>query len=165
MEILVHQHACSWSVIDLLLECSLRRYLDGVEPGTPIQAIVDRCRVWESHPEDTACWGAGHIPNRPLPVYLIDDVETDGGPVSDLLESLVRHLLPTPRVSLPRVSHIPSEHDQFIQRLLGKEPPLRPLLLERNNLTDMEILLQSLLPVGSLAMEHNSWWWVPMKRQ
>ena len=143
------------------MECSLRRqHLDGVEPGTPIRDIVDRCRMWESPAEDTACWGAGHIPTRPLPVYLVDDVGMEGGPVSysddqDLLESLVQHLLPTPALSPPNVSPIPSEHEQFIQRLLGEEPPLRPLLPERTNLTDMEILLQGLLPVGSLATEHQ----------
>ena len=75
------------------MECSLRRHLDGVEPGTPIRDIVDRCRMWESHAEDTDCWGAGHIPNRPLPVYPIDDVGTEAGLVSysddqDLLGSL-----------------------------------------------------------------------------
>ena len=31
------------------MECSLRRHLDSVEPETPIQDIVDRCHVWESH--------------------------------------------------------------------------------------------------------------------
>ena len=35
--------------------CSIRRHLDGVEPDTPIRDIVDRCRMWESHAEDTAC--------------------------------------------------------------------------------------------------------------
>ena len=83
--------------IDGQMECSLRRHLDGMEPGTPIQDIVDRCRVWESHAEHTDYWGAGHIP--------IGDVGTEGGPVSysddqDLL-SLVRYLLPTPAVSPP----------------------------------------------------------------
>ena len=34
-------------------ECSLRRHLDSVGPDTPIRDIVDRCRVWESHAEDT----------------------------------------------------------------------------------------------------------------
>ena len=137
------------------IECSLQRNLDGVEPGTPIQDIV-----WESHAEDTACWEADLIPNRSLPVYLIDDVEPEDGPVSDLddrdlLQSLVRQLLPTPAVSPPRVALIPSEHEQFIQRLLGKEPPVLLLLPECNNLTDMDILLQSLLPVGSLTTEHH----------
>ena len=30
-----------------------RRHLDGVPPDTPIRDIVDRCRVWESHSEQT----------------------------------------------------------------------------------------------------------------
>ena len=34
-------------------ECSLHRHLDSVGPDTPIRDIVDRCRVWESHAEDT----------------------------------------------------------------------------------------------------------------
>ena len=51
------------------MECSLRRHLDSVEPGTPIRDIVDLCRVWESHAEDTDGWGARSIPHRPLPVY------------------------------------------------------------------------------------------------
>ena len=114
------------------MECSLRRHLDGLEPGTLIQDIVERCCVWENHAEDTDCWGAGPILNLPLLVYPIDDVGTESGPMSysddqDLLESLMRHLLPTPAVLPPKVSSIPSEHEQFIQRLMGKEPPLRPL--------------------------------------
>ena len=40
-------------------ECSLRRHLDSVGPDTPIRDIVDRCRVWESHAEDTDKWGVG----------------------------------------------------------------------------------------------------------
>ena len=32
-------------------ECSLHRHLDSVGPDTPIQDIVDRCRMWESHAE------------------------------------------------------------------------------------------------------------------
>ena len=72
----------------------------------------------------------------------------------DMLRSLMRHLLPTPAVSPPRATSIASEHEQLIQRLMGKEHPVRPLLRERSGLTDMEILLQSLLPVGSPATEH-----------
>ena len=75
--------------------CSLRRHLDGVEPGTPIRDIVNRCRVWESHAEDTDCRGAAPILNRPLPIYPIEEVRTESGPVcssddQDLLESLMR---------------------------------------------------------------------------
>ena len=43
-------------------ECSLRRHLDSVEPDTPILDIVDRCRVWESHAEDTDNWINCHSP-------------------------------------------------------------------------------------------------------
>ena len=61
--------------------CTHRRHLDSVEPETPIQDIVDRCRMWEScgvcgssgrqpHPEtapsclcDRRC-GDGEWPNR-----------------------------------------------------------------------------------------------------
>ena len=112
------------------------------------------------HAEDTDCWGTASILNRPLPVYPIDEVRTESGPVhssddQDLLESLMRHLLPTPVVSPPKVSPVPSEHEQFIQRLMGKEPPLRPLLPDRTNLMDMEILLQNLLPIGPLVEEHR----------
>ena len=121
------------------MECSLRRHLDSVEPGTPIWDMVDRCCVWESHTEDTDCWGARPIPNRPLPVYRIDDVGTESGPVSyseyqDMLGSLMQHLLPTPAVSPPRATPILLEHEQLIQRLMGKEHPVRPLLSERSSL-------------------------------
>ena len=144
-------------------ECSLRRHLDSMEPGTSIRDIVDRCRVWESHADFTDCWGDQPIPKRPLPVYVIDEVRTEDGQLElapdvssegqDMLGSLMRHLLPTPAMSPPRATSIPSEHDQLIQRLLGKEHPMQPLLQERSSFIDMEILLQSLLPVGSPATE------------
>ena len=80
--------------------------------------------------------GARPSLNRPLPVYRIDDVlmMTESGPdVSsedqDMLGSLMRHLLPTPAVSPPRVTPIPSDREQLMQRLMGKEHPVRPLLL------------------------------------
>ena len=63
-------------------ECSLRRHLDGVEPGTPIWDIVDRCRVWESHAEAADCWGDGPILNQPLLVCPIGDVEKENEPMS-----------------------------------------------------------------------------------
>ena len=140
------------------MECSLRQHLDSVEPGTPIRDIVDRCRVWESHAEDTDSLGACPIPDRPRPVYRIDDVRTESGPdVSskdqDILGLLMRHLLPTPAVT-PRATSIPSDREQLIQRLMGTEHPVRPVLPERSSLTDMEILLQSLLLVGSLEREN-----------
>ena len=34
--------------------CDLRRHLDSVPPETPIRDIVDRCRVWESHADQSS---------------------------------------------------------------------------------------------------------------
>ena len=87
------------------MECSFRRHLDSVGPGTPIRDIVDRCCVWESHAEDTHSWKACPNPERPRPVYRIDDVKTESEPEvssedQDMLGLLMRHLLPTPAVSL-----------------------------------------------------------------
>ena len=120
------------------MECSLRQHLDSVEPETPIRDIVDRCRVWESHAEFTDCQGDHPSPKRPMPVYMIDDADTDScqpevapdviSADQDVLNSLMWHLLPTPAVSPPRATPIPSERDQLIQRLLGKDHPMQPLL-------------------------------------
>ena len=46
-------------------ECSLRRHLDSVGPNIPIRDIVDSCRVWESHAEDTDSWRGCHEPEYP----------------------------------------------------------------------------------------------------
>ena len=122
-----------------------------MEPGTPIRDIVDRCHVWESHADDTDSWGACPIPDRPRPVYRIDDVRMESGPdVSsedqDMLGLLMRHLLPT--------TPIPSDREQLIQHLMGTEHPVRPVLREHSSIMDMEILLQSLLLVRSLEREN-----------
>ena len=61
----------------------------------------------------------------------------------------MRHLLPTP----PEATPIPSERDQLIQRLMGNTHPVQPLQQECSSFTDMEILLQNLLPVGSPVTE------------
>ena len=44
----------------------------------------------------------------------------------------MRHLLPTPAISPPRATPIPSESDQLIQRRLGKDLPVQPLLQDRS---------------------------------
>ena len=74
----------------------------------------------KSHAEDSDCRGSVPMRNRPLPVYPIEEVRMESGPVcssddQDLLESLSRHLLPTPVVSPPTVASVPSEHEQFVQ--------------------------------------------------
>ena len=59
--------------------------------------------------------------------------------------------MPTPAVSPPKATPIPSDHDMLIQRLLGAVDPLQPVVQERSRLTDIEIILQRMLPVGSVT--------------
>ena len=54
---------------------------------------------------------------------------------------------------LPKAAHIPSDRELLIQRLLGVILPPQPVIQERSKLTDMEIVLQNLLPVGSVVEE------------
>ena len=143
--------------------CTLRRHLDSVAPETHIRDIVDRCHVWENHAdlEDQQGWYPS--PGQPLPVYTIDNGEMVNGPpevteditpeAQELLESLMRHLLPTSVVSPPKATPIPSELELLMQRLMGNDQPVQPAPLERSSCTDMEVLLQNLLPVGPPAME------------
>ena len=73
----------------------------------------------------------------------------------ELLGSLMCHLLPTPVVSPPKATPIPSECDLLIQSLMGKYHPVQPLRKERSSFTDMEIFLQNFLPVVSSVMEQS----------
>ena len=72
----------------------------------------------------------------------------------DVLERIRRHLLPTPAVSPLKATPIPSDRELLIQRLLGTVHPVQPVVEERYSLADIEILLQSMLPVGSVAEEN-----------
>ena len=140
------------------VECSLRRHLDSVGPDSPIRDIVDRCHVWESHAEDMDNLRNCHSPDRPQVVYQVVNVNTDSDPKvaledSDVLGLLVRHLLPTSAVSPPRVAPILSDRELLIQRLLATVHPVQPVVQERSSITDIAILLQSLLPVGSVVEE------------
>ena len=56
-------------------------------------------------------------------------------------------------VSPPEATPIPSERDLLKQRLMGNIHPVQPLQQERSSFTDMDILLQNLLPVGSPVTE------------
>ena len=134
-------------------ECPLRRHLNSVGPDTPMREIVDSCHVWESHAEVTDSWGGGQEPEYPRAIYQV--VEDSQPPValeeSDVLDQIRRHVLPTPAVSPPKVTPIQSDRDLLIQRLLGTVQPVQPVVQERSRLTDIEILLQSMLPVGSVT--------------
>ena len=114
--------------------------------------IVDSCRVWERHTGATESWSGGADPEYPRAIYQV--AEETQSPValkeSDVLDQIMRQLLPTPAVSPPKATSIPSDRDLLIQRLLGAVRPVQPLVHERSCLTDIEILLQSMLPVGSV---------------
>ena len=72
-----------------------------------------------------------------------------------MLDEVIRRLLPTPTVPLPKVAPIPSDCEMLIQRLLGVIRPPQPVIQERSQLTDMEIALQNLLPVSSVVEEEG----------
>ena len=113
--------------------------------------IVDSCRVWESHTEATNSWSGGPDPEIPRAIYQV--VEDTQSPValkeSEALDQIMRQLLPTLAVSPPKTTSIPSDRELLIQRLLGAVRPVQPVVQEQSRLTDIEILLQSMLPVGS----------------
>ena len=49
--------------------CGLRRHLHGVLPDTAIRDIVDRCRVWESHSEQSESGQGGILDRDPSGVF------------------------------------------------------------------------------------------------
>ena len=115
--------------------------------------------MWESHAEDTDSWGGCHKPERPRAVYQVLNENPDNKPTvasedSDVLGRIIRHLLPMPAASPPKATPFPSDFELLIQCLLGTVHPVQPVVQERSSLTDIDILLQSMLPVGSVAEEN-----------
>ena len=131
-------------------ECALRRHLDSMGPDTPMRDIVDSCRVWESHTEATNSWNGGPDPKCSCAINQV--AEDSQSPVElkelEALDQIMRQLLPTLAVSPPKATPIPSDRELLIQRLLGAVRPAQPVIQERSSLTDIEIMLQSMLPVG-----------------
>ena len=58
-----------------------------------------------------------------------------------------------PVVSPTKATPIPSELELLIQRLMGNDQPIQPALIGRSSFTDMEVLMQNLLPVGLPTLE------------
>ena len=138
-------------------ECSLRRTVSG--QTLLFRDIVDRCRVLESHAKDTDKWGVGRRSERPRAVYQVASMDTDSklkdaSEDSDVLGLLMRHLLPTPAVSPPKVTSIPTDRELLLQRLLGTVNHVQPVMQERSGIMDIEVLLQSMLPVTSVAEDN-----------
>ena len=56
-------------------------------------------------------------------------------------------------IAPPRATPIQSDYELLVQRLLGTLQPVQPRVQERSSVTDMEVLLQSMPPVASVAEE------------
>ena len=158
----VDDSVCLQLVRDKFIEgqaqCSLRRHLDSVGPDTPMEDIVDRCRVWESHAEEMNKWEVGRKSDRPRAVCQVASVDAtskpnDASADKDVLGELMSHLLPTPAIAPPRATPIQSDYELLIQSLLGTVQPVQPRVQECSSVTDMEIMLQSMIPVASVAEE------------
>ena len=74
----------------------------------------------------------------------------------ETLDEVIRRLLPTPTVLPLKAAPIPSDRELLIQRLLGPIRPPQPVTQERSKLTDIEIMLQNMLLVGSVTEEDVS---------
>ena len=140
------------------IDSSIRRHLDSFGPDTPMRDIVDSCQVWESHNEAAVRCDGGSDRNSPQAVYQVTQdsqspvVSTD----STTLDEVMRRLLPTPTVPPLKAAPILSDRELLIQRLLGAIRPPQPVMQEQSKLTDIEIMLQNMLPVGSVMEEDVS---------
>ena len=138
--------------IDGQAECALHRNLDSLIPDTPMSDIVDSCRVWESHRDVETEPG---ISSNRRPVHVICQVAVDEQirtplPEKESLEEIISKLLPTPAPPKTRKDPIPSDRDLLVQRLSGTLAPSIPVVRERSAVTDLETMLQSWLPVGTV---------------
>ena len=138
--------------IDGQAECALRQHLDSLIPDTPMSDIVDSCRVWESHRDVETEPG---IRSNRRPVHAICQVAVDEQirtplPEKESLEEIISTLLPTPAPPKTRTDPILSDRDLLVQRLLGTLAPSIPVVRERSAVTDLETMLLSWLPVGTV---------------
>ena len=94
--------------------CELRRHLDSVPPETPLQDVVDRCRVLESHADAAVCRVSKPSPDQTYPAYVVGD--------SDSISETIR----VAAVSQPRSG--PDQLEDLLRRLLLEVPPVKKLL-------------------------------------
>ena len=66
------------------------------------------------------------------------------------LEEIISKLLPTPAPPKTREDPIPSDRDLLVQRLLGTLAPTIPVVRERSAVTELETMLLSWLPLGTV---------------
>ena len=144
--------------IDGQAECALRRHLDSLGPDTPMADIVDSFRMWESHVEVASGRQMGTNRHSPRAVCQVmeDSQSPAGSPGTESLEDIIRRLLLAPQLPPPKAATIPSDQELLIQRLLGAIRQPQPVVQERSKLTDLEIMLQNWLPVGTVTEEDGS---------
>ena len=138
--------------------CELRRYLDSVQPETPIRDIVDRCRVWESHADPEIRRVSKSGPEPIYPAYVVGDSDNGVDEIwvvavtklkspPDQVEDLLRRLLagmasPTP-VPAP-VPEVPMV-EKLLQRLVAETQRCQPAPVIPPEPVGLEKLLQSYL--------------------
>ena len=95
--------------------------------------------------------------DRHPPLAVCQVMEDEQSPVesleTELLEDIIRKLLPTPTPPPLEAAPIPSDQDLPIQRLMGAICPSQPVAQERSKLTDLETMLLNWLPVGTVTEE------------
>ena len=86
-------------------------HLDRLGPDTPMTDIVDCCRVWESHIEVEIKQQsrADRHPPRAICQVTEDEQSPVESPETELLEDIIRKLLPTPSPPPPEAAQIPSD--------------------------------------------------------
>ena len=141
--------------IDGQAECVLRRHLDSLGPDTPMADIVDCCRVWESHleVEIEPRKSTDRRPARVICQVTVDEQAPAASPETETLEDIIRKLLPTPALPLPKAVPIPLDRDLLIQRLIGAICPPQLVAQERSTVTELETMLLNWLPVGTVTEE------------
>ena len=136
-------------------ECALHRHLDSLESNTPMTDIVDCCRVWERHCEaeiqTRTC--ADRHPVRVICQVMEVEPAPATSPETEIVEDIIRKLLPTPAPPPPppQAVPIPSDRDLLIQQLMEAICPPTPVAQERSAATDLETLLLNWLPVGTVT--------------
>ena len=117
IDISIHLQMVRNRFIDGQVECARRRYLDGLEPDTPMSDIVDCCRVWESH-RDVEIETRINVDRRPARAVCqvtVDKQIPTTSPKTENLEDIVMKLLPTPALRPHQAVPIPSDRDVLIR--------------------------------------------------
>ena len=135
--------------IDGQAECALRRHLDSLGPDTHMVDIVDCCRVWESHIEIASSrqMGTDGHSRRAVCQMTEDSQSPTGSPGTESLEYIIRKLLPTPEGGQYSVRP-GATHTAFTGATHTAIRPPQPVVHGRSKLTDLEVMLQNVLPVG-----------------